>query len=87
MSQEEINKEVAELKEQLDALRSILEEDQRLGWVLRKKPVEWHEMQRRLHQKQVKWLRGKSRKLSWKWKSTFVNPNREKFWEKVKMKT
>lgn len=47
MSQEEIDKEIKELKEQLDALRRILEEDQRLGWVLRKKPVRY-EMQRRL---------------------------------------
>lgn len=50
MSQVEIDKEVAELKEQLNALRRMLEENQRLGWDLRKKPVEWHEMQRRLHQ-------------------------------------
>jgi len=48
MSQEEIDKEIAELKEQLDALRRILEESQRLGWVLRKKPMKWHEIQRRL---------------------------------------
>ena len=44
MSQEEVDKEVAELKEQLNALRRMLEERQRLGWVLRKKPIEWHEM-------------------------------------------
>jgi len=39
MSQEEIDKEIAEIKEQLNVLRMILEENQRLGWVLRKKPV------------------------------------------------
>jgi len=54
MSQEEIDKEVVELKEQLNALRRMLEESQRLGWVLRKKPVEWYEMQRRMQQKKVK---------------------------------
>ena len=48
MSQEENNKEIAELKEQLNALRRILEEIQRLGSVLRKKPVKWHKLQRRL---------------------------------------
>ena len=48
MSQEEIGKEIAGLKEQLDALRRILEEIQRLGWVLRKKPVKWHKLYRRL---------------------------------------
>ena len=44
MSQEEIDKEIVELKEQLTAFWRIFEEDQRLGWVLRKKPVRWHEM-------------------------------------------
>ena len=44
ISKEEIDKEVVELKEQLNALRRILEESQRLGWVLRKKPVKWLEM-------------------------------------------
>lgn len=48
LSQEEIDKETVELKEKLNVLRRILEENQRQGWVLRKKPVEWHEMQRRL---------------------------------------
>jgi len=56
MSQEEIDKEIAELKEQIDALRRILEESQRLGWVLRKKPVKWHKLQRRLQHRQVRWL-------------------------------
>ena len=51
MSQEEIDKEVVELKEQLNALRRMLEESQRLGWVLSKKPVKWHKLQRRLQQK------------------------------------
>ena len=59
MSQEELDKEIAEIKEQLDALRRILEEMQRLGWVLKKKPVEWHKLQKRLQQRQVKWLMGK----------------------------
>ena len=44
MSQEEIDKEIAKLEEKLDALRRILEESQRLGWVLRKKPVKWHKL-------------------------------------------
>ncbi len=44
MSQEKIDKEIVELKEQLDALRRIIEESQRLGWVLRKKPVKWHKL-------------------------------------------
>jgi len=56
MSQEEINKEIAEMKEQLNVLMMILEESQRLGWVLKKKLVKWHNLQRRLRQKQVKWL-------------------------------
>jgi len=34
----------------------ILEENQRLGWVLRKKPVKWSKLQRRLQQKQLKSL-------------------------------
>ena len=44
MSQEEIDKEIAKLKEQLDALRRILEESQILGWVLRKKLVKQHKL-------------------------------------------
>ena len=48
MSQEELDKEIVEMKEQLNALRRILEESQRLGWVLKKKPVKWHKLQRRL---------------------------------------
>jgi len=63
MSQEEIDKEVTELKEKLDALRRMLEESQRLGWVLRKKPVEWYKIQRRLQQKQVKWLMEKLKEV------------------------
>ena len=39
ISQEEFDKEIAKLKEQLDALRRILEENEGQGWVLRKKSV------------------------------------------------
>ena len=56
MSQEECDKKIAELKEQLNVLRILLEENQRQGWVLRKKAVKWSELQRRLQQRQVKWL-------------------------------
>ena len=48
MSQEEIDKEIAEMKEQLNVLRMILEENQRLGWVLKKKPVKWSKLQKML---------------------------------------
>lgn len=44
MSQEEIDKEIVELKEQLDVLMRILEESQRQDWVLKKKPVKWHKL-------------------------------------------
>jgi len=63
MSQEEIDKEVTELKEQLNALRRILEESQRLGWVLSKKLVNWHKLHRRMQQKEVKWLKGKLKEV------------------------
>ena len=56
ISQQECDKEIAELKEQLNTLRMLLEENQRQGWVLRKKAVKWSKLQRRLQQKQVKWL-------------------------------
>ena len=56
MSQEEIDKEIAKMKEQLNVLMMILEENQRQGWVLKKKPVKCHKLQRRLQQRQVKWL-------------------------------
>jgi hypothetical protein len=87
MSQEEIDKEIAELKEQLNALRRILEESQRLGWVLRKKPVKWHEMQRRLQQKQVKWLMEKLKEVELEMEESICEPEQGEFWEKVKMKT
>lgn len=41
MSQEDIDKDTTELKEQLNVLRIILEENQRQGCVLRKKAVKW----------------------------------------------
>jgi len=53
MSQEELDKEIAEMKEQLNVLMMILEENQRLGWVLRKNPVMWHKLQRRLQEKKT----------------------------------
>jgi len=56
MSKEELDNEIAEIKEQLNVLRMILEEIQRQGWVLRKKVVKWSELQKRLQQKQVKSL-------------------------------
>lgn len=56
MSQKEFDREIAELKEQLDVLMRILEENQRQGWVLNKKPVKWHKLQRRLQQRKVRWL-------------------------------
>ena len=40
MSQEELDKEIAELKEQLNVLKMILEENQKQGWVFRKKASE-----------------------------------------------
>ena len=79
MSQEEIEKEVADLKEQLNALRRMLEENQRLGWVLRKKPVEWHEMQRRLQQKQVKWLKEKLKEVELEMEESICEPEQGEF--------
>ena len=61
MSQEEIDKEIAEMKEQLNVLRMILEENQRLGWVLKKQQVKWYKLNRKIQQRQVKWLREKLR--------------------------
>ena len=55
MSHEEIDKEIIEIKEQLNVLRMILEENQKQGWALRKKSMKWSKLHRRLQQKQVKW--------------------------------
>jgi len=55
ISQKEIDKEIVEIKEQLNVLTMILEENQRQGWALRKKVVKWSKLHRRLQQKQVKW--------------------------------
>lgn len=48
MIQAEIGKEIVQLKEHLNVLMMILEEFQRQGWILKKKPVKWHKLQRRL---------------------------------------
>ena len=61
MSQEEIDKEITEMKEQINVLMMILEESQRLGSVLKKNLVKWHKLQRKLHHRQVRWLMGKLR--------------------------
>ena len=74
LSQEEINKELAEIRKELDVLTMQLEENQRQGWVLRKKPVEWHEMQRRLQQKQVKWLREKLKEVELEMEESICEP-------------
>ena len=74
MSQEKIDKEIAELKEQFDTLRRILEESHRLGWALRKKPVKWHEMQRRIQQNQVKWLMEKLKEVKLEMEESICEP-------------
>ena len=56
MSREEIDKEIVEMKEKLNVLSMTLEESQRLGWVLKKKPVKWPKLQRSLQHRQVKGL-------------------------------
>lgn len=48
MSQEEIDKETDEMKEQINILRMILEENKRLGWVLKENLVKWSKLQRKL---------------------------------------
>lgn len=62
-SKEELDKEITELKEQLDVLMMLLEENQRQVWVLRKKIVKWPKLQRRLQQRKVKWLVEKLREV------------------------
>jgi len=61
MHQEELKKEIVELKEKLNVLRMLLEENQRQGWVLRRKKVKCSKLHRRLHQRQVKWFMEKLR--------------------------
>ena len=39
MSQAEFDKELAAIREEFDVLTMLLEESQRLGWVLRKNPM------------------------------------------------
>ena len=54
MSQAEIDKEMAEIRGQLEVLVMLLEENQRQGWVLKRKPVRRHKLyklQRRLQEK------------------------------------
>lgn len=41
----------------------ISEENQRQGWVFRKKAVKWSKLQRRLQERQVKWLVEKLREV------------------------
>jgi len=51
MSQAKLDKEITKIREELDALVMLLEENQRKGWVLKKKPVKWPKLQRRLQQR------------------------------------
>jgi len=44
MSQEEIDKEIAEMKLELNVLMMILEESERQGLVLKKKLVKWSKL-------------------------------------------
>ena len=71
MSQEELDKEIVEMKEQLNVL---LEENKRLGWVLKKKLVKWYKLQRRLQQKQVKWLMEKLREAKLEMEVSICEP-------------
>ena len=48
MNQKEHDKEIAKLKEQFNVLKTVLEENQRQGLVLRKKAVKWPKFQRRI---------------------------------------
>lgn len=63
MNQEEFDKEIVEMKEQLDALMMILEENHRLGWVLKKNPIRWHKLKRRIQWRQLMWLMGKLKEV------------------------
>ena len=54
----------------------MLEESQRLGWVLRKKPIEWHEMQRRLQRNKVKWLKGKLKEFELEMEESICEPEK-----------
>jgi len=55
----------------------MLEESQRLGWVLSKKPVEWHKLQRRLQQNKVKWLKGKLKEVELEMEESIYEPEQE----------
>ena len=82
MSQEEIDKEIAEIKEQLNVLRMILEESHRLGWVLRKKLVKWHKLQWRLQQRQVRWLMEELKEAKLEMEQSICEPEQgEILWE------
>lgn len=50
MNQAKFDKEMAEIREELDVLVMLLEENQRQGWVLKRKPMKWRKLQRRLQQ-------------------------------------
>ena len=79
MSQEEIEKEIAELKEQLNVLMRILEEGQRQSWVLKKKPVKWHKLQRMLQQRKVRWLMEKLREAELEMEVSICEPEQGEF--------
>lgn len=56
MSQAELDKEIAEIREEFNVLVMLLEENQRQGQFLKKKPVKWPKLQRRLQKREVKGL-------------------------------
>ena len=78
MSQEEFDKDMDATREEIDLLTMMLEESQRIGWVLRKKLVKWHKLQRRLRQKQVKLLTEKLREAELEMEVSICEPEQGK---------
>ena len=52
----EYDKELAEIKEQFNKLKLMIEESQRVGWLMKKK-VKWQPLHLRLRQKEISLLK------------------------------
>ena len=49
MSQEEVDKELAEIRKEFDVLTMLIKENQRVGWTMKKK-VKWQRLQQKREQ-------------------------------------
>ena len=77
MSDEEFDREIVEMKIHLSVLMELLhenEEDQRYGWILRKRRVKWPMLQVKLKHRLSAWLRKELRETEYELRGCICEP-------------